>query len=127
MDFSFFFFFFLMIRRPPRSTLFPYTTLFRSAPARGRLDLRPRDDGPRGAARRAGEDRLARATAERGRPRRVHLLLSLRALPRVSQQRARGLSGEDRAAARAVAVPVLPRRVRRVLLPESARCALPRS
>src|SRR5256885_6830248 len=29
-----FFFFFLMIRRPPRSTLFPYTTLFRS-----RLDL----------------------------------------------------------------------------------------
>src|SRR6266478_7657208 len=34
-----FFFFFLMIRRPPRSTLFPYTTLFRSRPrrcARGR-------------------------------------------------------------------------------------------
>src|SRR5438046_9564485 len=31
--FSFFFsFFFLMIRRPPRSTLFPYTTLFRSIP-----------------------------------------------------------------------------------------------
>src|SRR2546422_2042823 len=28
--FMFFFFFFLMIRRPPRSTLFPYTTLFRS-------------------------------------------------------------------------------------------------
>src|SRR2546430_6704859 len=27
-----FFFFFLMIRRPPRSTLFPYTTLFRSGP-----------------------------------------------------------------------------------------------
>src|SRR5574340_1517517 len=26
----FYFFFFLMIRRPPRSTLFPYTTLFRS-------------------------------------------------------------------------------------------------
>src|SRR3712207_7327216 len=26
------FFFFLMIRRPPRSTLFPYTTLFRSTP-----------------------------------------------------------------------------------------------
>src|SRR5688572_32550699 len=30
---NFSFFFFLMIRRPPRSTLFPYTTLFRSAPA----------------------------------------------------------------------------------------------
>src|SRR5215212_10338212 len=28
----FVFFFFLMIRRPPRSTLFPYTTLFRSNP-----------------------------------------------------------------------------------------------
>src|SRR2546430_15013021 len=28
-----FFFFFLMIRRPPRSTLFPYTTLFRSSTA----------------------------------------------------------------------------------------------
>src|SRR5438105_8870739 len=37
---SLFFFFFLMIRRPPRSTLFPYTTLFRSPPAPWRL-LRP--------------------------------------------------------------------------------------
>src|SRR4051812_49699285 len=35
----FFFFFFLMIRRPPRSTLFPYTTLFRSH----RLDQRVRE------------------------------------------------------------------------------------
>src|SRR6266478_7692722 len=32
----FFFFFFLMIRRPPRSTLFPYTTLFRSPRVRVR-------------------------------------------------------------------------------------------
>src|SRR5690348_17578747 len=31
----FYFFFFLMIRRPPRSTLFPYTTLFRSVLRRG--------------------------------------------------------------------------------------------
>src|SRR5947199_10844869 len=30
VTFFIFFFFFLMIRRPPRSTLFPYTTLFRS-------------------------------------------------------------------------------------------------
>src|SRR5205085_11232356 len=29
---TFSFFFFLLIRRPPRSTLFPYTTLFRSPP-----------------------------------------------------------------------------------------------
>src|SRR2546430_17061193 len=33
------FFFFLMIRRPPRSTLFPYTTLFRSSQARECLPL----------------------------------------------------------------------------------------
>src|SRR5256885_14561115 len=32
----FLFFFFLMIRRPPRSPLFPYTTLFRSTPPRQR-------------------------------------------------------------------------------------------
>src|SRR5207253_11262689 len=30
LSYFYFFFFFLMIRRPPRSTLFPYTTLFRS-------------------------------------------------------------------------------------------------
>src|SRR2546421_11755802 len=34
----FYFFFFLMIRRPPRSTLFPYTTLFRSRRARVGVD-----------------------------------------------------------------------------------------
>src|SRR6266478_5754676 len=36
MFYSIFFFFFLMIRRPPRSTLFPYTTLFRSYVLGGR-------------------------------------------------------------------------------------------
>src|SRR3989475_4787380 len=50
----FFFFFFLMIRRPPRSTLFPYTTLFRSRhlrhpqrsarPDRGLVPARPLRD-----------------------------------------------------------------------------------
>src|SRR5262245_65785435 len=44
--FSFFFFFFLMIRRPPRSTLFPYTTLFRSS-------VRKVDGGLRGFAQAA--------------------------------------------------------------------------
>src|SRR2546430_17000986 len=34
-----FFFFFLMIRRPPRSTLFPYTTLFRSQAERIRYAI----------------------------------------------------------------------------------------
>src|SRR2546428_13007226 len=63
------FFFFLMIRRPPRSTLFPYTTLFRSlrrrrpahtvrrcpdrGPLRGGLRERPDDlPGPRHRERR---------------------------------------------------------------------------
>src|SRR5215475_15670356 len=47
--FLLFFFFFLMIRRPPRSTLFPYTTLFRSpAPAAADGPHRPRwSVGPR--------------------------------------------------------------------------------
>src|SRR2546427_6184301 len=48
-----------MIRRPPRSTLFPYTTLFRS--------LLPRDDGQRG---RHGVVRLRRALRRRHRARR---------------------------------------------------------
>src|SRR6185312_16995543 len=38
----FHFFFFLMIRRPPRSTLFPYTTLFRSPPGLRSRCTRPR-------------------------------------------------------------------------------------
>src|SRR2546428_6269663 len=46
-----FVFFFLMIRRPPRSTLFPYTTLFRSHPfgilATEDRIRRTRDDGRR--------------------------------------------------------------------------------
>src|SRR5947209_13477028 len=36
--FIYLFFFFLMIRRPPRSTLFPYTTLFRSITESGNYD-----------------------------------------------------------------------------------------
>src|SRR6266581_8661508 len=43
----FFFFFFLMIRRPPRSTLFPYTTLFRPGHART-ADVRPHRSATRG-------------------------------------------------------------------------------
>src|SRR2546430_11873249 len=35
-----------MIRRPPRSTLFPYTTLFRSRPPRGKDDRRRTRHGP---------------------------------------------------------------------------------
>src|SRR5580693_9906402 len=48
----FFFFFFLMIRRPPRSTLFPYTTLFRSRAAHPHVPA-----GLAGHGRRATRDR----------------------------------------------------------------------
>src|SRR6266480_6121012 len=45
---SFFFFFFLLLRRPPLSTLFPYTTLFRSPRAPRSTRNRPRaESGPR--------------------------------------------------------------------------------
>src|SRR5258705_13272047 len=45
------FFFFLMIRRPPRSTLFPYTTLFRSPGEHARLpQILIGDDDVRGRA-----------------------------------------------------------------------------
>src|SRR2546425_8922906 len=54
-------FFFLMIRRPPRSTLFPYTTLFRSRLGARRARQRRPGAGPRrGAARPAGSDRGGR-------------------------------------------------------------------
>src|SRR5436190_17017358 len=55
-----------MIRRPPRSTLFPYTTLFRSH-RRGRYGRRPR-----GGAPRAEEARRNQAAAPRGRRSEEH-------------------------------------------------------
>src|SRR3712207_8830653 len=66
-------FFFLMIRRPPRSTLFPYTTLFRSVQLADRVEVALGVDvhhGEPGAGRlqllQPGLRRTAR-TAERGR------------------------------------------------------------
>src|SRR2546430_3155686 len=60
------FFFFLMIRRPPRSTLFPYTTLFRSQAS---LPVRPAKAAPaRNNSRRqsepAGDQRSEEHTSE---------------------------------------------------------------
>src|SRR2546430_11664921 len=60
-----FVFFFLMIRRPPRSTLFPYTTLFRSAwlrrwqPGRARPAASAGPHPPAGA-RQAGDRKSTR-------------------------------------------------------------------
>src|SRR5260370_15659741 len=57
LPYSILFFFFLMIRRPPRSTLFPYTTLFRS---------------------QSSEWRCLPASPVRGRPQRVRSYLRSR-------------------------------------------------
>src|SRR2546427_8722081 len=57
-------FFFLMIRRPPRSTLFPYTTLFRSRGSSRSLQPRPVCD--RDARRRRGPP-CAPGTSHRAR------------------------------------------------------------
>src|SRR2546422_2371778 len=59
-------FFFLMIRRPPRSTLFPYTTLFRSCRARDPSRDSARWSCSRRASRRAAR-RRSRPCTGRGR------------------------------------------------------------
>src|SRR3989449_11130063 len=97
-----------MIRRPPRSTLFPYTTLFRSDPEERRVLAQRVEEAERlGSARRTGErgerrvaegvgDRLGGAGADegltdglsRGEGRRGRRAQPRRATPR--RQRARG-------------------------------------
>src|SRR2546426_9336983 len=65
----YFLFFFLMIRRPPRSTLFPYTTLFRSVRQlerlfQGDLALLHQLEQARVEALQAGEARSEEHTSE---------------------------------------------------------------
>src|SRR3712207_9277388 len=73
-----FFFFFLMIRRPPRSTLFPYTTLFRSR----------RADGAAQGAVRQGTVGAGAFAARQGRAgRALHEPLPARALGRPAPAR----------------------------------------
>src|SRR5256885_12164403 len=63
-------FFFLMIRRPPRSTLFPYTTLFRSRCARAAPRCALLGEGPRrhqGGAHDVRDPALPGQRAQRGR------------------------------------------------------------
>src|SRR6266498_4467876 len=87
--FFFLFFFFLMIRRPPRSTLFPYTTLFRSRSWRRWITLPPspfpRSSRPRPwrkaswpsialSSRLQGHDLRLRPGPQRGAHRRARAL-----------------------------------------------------
>src|SRR5215813_14761230 len=65
-------FFFLMIRRPPRSTLFPYTTLFRSASTRR---CRPPPSGPAIRPGAPGLDRKEHTSELQSRPHLVCRLL----------------------------------------------------
>src|SRR5262244_4118148 len=62
--FLFFFFFFLMIRRPPRSTLFPYTTLFRSGSRPGGFQFQCGRGPVRRARARSGRVRSEEHTSE---------------------------------------------------------------
>src|SRR5258706_13691833 len=80
------FFFFLMIRRPPRSTLFPYTTLFRSG-VRARMPCLNQ-----GTGRRKDEIRQADARREQAddEPRRV---LAARGLPSAARRSEEHTSG----------------------------------
>src|SRR3712207_7755289 len=68
-------FFFLMIRRPPRSTLFPYTTLFRSRGVVHAARAVPAHQGLRGSSPSPHADRSAQAhrtqVGARGEPRAV--------------------------------------------------------
>src|SRR5258708_18377618 len=71
-------FFFLMIRRPPRSTLFPYTTLFRSPRHGTILPLRPNDlrAAPGGGAAVARAGRHPRRDRKSTRLNSSHQIIS---------------------------------------------------
>src|SRR2546425_12246835 len=106
------FFFFLMIRRPPRSTLFPYTTLFRSlgrglieeggnvVARRAHTDVIPVDEpGPR-AGRCHGHEHVLRpevAVQQRVRPSRLfHEAHAPRRIVARSEERRVGKEGRSR-------------------------------
>src|SRR5438477_12404038 len=65
VPFNFRLFLFLIMRRPPRSTLFPYTTLFRSLPAASCVALLVADLHAQGAERvKIGHERSEEHTSE---------------------------------------------------------------
>src|SRR2546422_8194558 len=74
-----FLFFFLMIRRPPRSTLFPYTTLFRSGfeVDDGALTSKEMDNAIRNAAMKGGVQLLSVTESFRAEAPEPHLYFEL--------------------------------------------------
>src|SRR5258707_4259868 len=94
-------YFFLMIRRPPRSTLFPYTTLFRSHPlgrSLGRFDQTAFAGGhlDPGSSERGLEFAVSRGIADGGKARAKRA--------RQRRERGRALVGEYRLDAKALAL-----------------------
>src|SRR2546422_7057734 len=61
-----FIFFFLMIRRPPRSTLFPYTTLFRSSRWTSSTSCRPAGRPPSSRPSNLGDRKSTRLNSSHG-------------------------------------------------------------
>src|SRR3712207_7908229 len=83
-----------MIRRPPRSTLFPYTTLFRSQPELDGVDGELARELVHRRLQREHAERLTRAAGERGRHRvapdePVHALVVLRSEEHTSELQSR--------------------------------------
>src|SRR5216684_3648640 len=91
---AFFVFFFLMIRLPPRSTLFPYTTLFRS-----RAAMRVASRSP-AAARHRRAFRRVRGNTQNPRDRRRGFVRRRTASPSLAWRRGRSCSRAPRRSAR---------------------------
>src|SRR6266540_1354257 len=99
--FFFFFFFFLMIRRPPRSTLFPYTTLFRSRGGRratGRRGSRLARRGARAPRNRQACARVTRVVGQgaAGKVRRMATMADLDKLALAMPQATKEVSDDGR-------------------------------
>src|SRR2546422_4417185 len=96
-------FFFLMIRRPPRSTLFPYTTLFRSVLHRraqevGDADARgagPEHDDPLLLQRRSGHPDRAENRAEGDGRRTLNVVVERQELIAVALEEGPGVRGRE--------------------------------
>src|SRR5450432_4633251 len=91
----FVFFFFLMIRRPPRSTLFPYTTLFRSKemPTLGVAaaeDMTQRKTSPRSEEHtselQSRSDLVCRLLLEKKKKNKIHLYFYKKKKKNISKQ-----------------------------------------